>query len=100
MIAAQSIGEPSTQLKLDSRHSGGVASVTRHSVSTGLDRIIELFEARAPKGVGFIAEIDGEVTVHAQPDGSHQITVQGPERAGVCLSATGPAGWARLGDCR
>ena len=79
VIAAQSIGEPSTQLKLDSRHSGGVASVTRHSVSTGLDRIIELFEARAPKGVGFIAEIDGEVTVHAQPDGSHQITIQGPE---------------------
>ncbi len=79
VIAAQSIGEPSTQLKLDSRHSGGVASVTRHAVSTGLDRIIELFEARAPKGVGFIAEIDGEVTVHAQPDGSHQITVQGPE---------------------
>ena len=79
VIAAQSIGEPSTQLKLDSRHSGGVASVTRHSVSTGLDRIIELFEARAPKGVGFVSEIDGEVTVLTQPDGSHHITVQGPE---------------------
>lgn len=79
VIAAQSIGEPSTQLKLDSRHSGGVASVTRHSVSTGLDRIIELFEARAPKGIGFVAEIDGEATVLAQPDGSHQITIQGPE---------------------
>ena len=78
VIAAQSIGEPSTQLKLDSRHSGGVASVTRHLVSTGLDRIIELFEARTPKGVGFLAEIDGEVTVQAQPDGSHQITVQPP----------------------
>ena len=76
VIAAQSIGEPSTQLKLDSRHSGGVASVIRHTVNTGLDRVIELFEARVPKGVGFLAEIDGEATVQAQADGSHQITIQ------------------------
>ena len=79
VIAAQSIGEPSTQLKLDSRHSGGVASIARHSVNTGLDRVIELFEARAPKGIGFLAEIDGEVTVQPQADGSHQITIQAAE---------------------
>ena len=76
VIAAQSIGEPSTQLKLDSKHSGGVASVSSSPVNTGLDRVIELFDARQPKGLGFLATIEGTVAIVTRPDGGHQITIQ------------------------
>ena len=63
IIAAQSIGEPSTQLKLDSKHSGGVATETESVVNTGLDRVEELFEARNPKGVGILAPFAGRVSL-------------------------------------
>ena len=63
IIAAQSIGEPSTQLKLDSKHSGGIATETESVVNTGLDRVEELFEARNPKGVGLLAPFDGQVSL-------------------------------------
>lgn len=67
VIAAQSIGEPGTQLSLDSKHTGGVASVADET-STGLNRITELFEARQPKGVAYISEVAGKVKVWEDAD--------------------------------
>ncbi len=60
IIAAQSIGEPGTQLTMRTFHSGGVAG--GEDITQGLPRIQELFEAREPKGKGIISEIDGTVT--------------------------------------
>jgi len=61
-VAAQSIGEPGTQLTLRTFHSGGVAAVT--DITTGLPRVEELFEARkSPKGEAVISEIAGAVKV-------------------------------------
>jgi DNA-directed RNA polymerase subunit beta' len=61
IIAAQSIGEPGTQLTMRTFHTGGVASAT--DITSGLPRVEELFEARAPKGEATISEIDGVVEV-------------------------------------
>ncbi len=58
-IAAQSIGEPGTQLTMRTFHTGGVASTT--DITQGLPRIQELFESRNPKGKATISEINGEV---------------------------------------
>jgi len=59
IIAAQSIGEPGTQLTMRTIHSGGVAGVA--DITQGLPRVEELFEARKPKGVAVITEIAGKV---------------------------------------
>ncbi len=61
IIAAQSIGEPGTQLTMRTFHMGGVAEGS--DITQGLTRVEELFEARAPKSPATIAEIDGEVKV-------------------------------------
>jgi DNA-directed RNA polymerase subunit beta' len=61
IIAAQSIGEPGTQLTMRTFHAGGVASGS--DITQGLPRIEELFEARKPKGLAIISEIAGTVTV-------------------------------------
>ena len=58
-IAAQSIGEPGTQLTMRTFHTGGVAGA---DITQGLPRIQELFEARNPKGKALISEVDGTVT--------------------------------------
>jgi DNA-directed RNA polymerase subunit beta' len=60
IIAAQSIGEPGTQLTMRTIHSGGVAGV---DITQGLPRVEELFEARKPKGLATISEISGRVTI-------------------------------------
>jgi DNA-directed RNA polymerase subunit beta' len=60
VIAAQSIGEPGTQLTMRTFHTGGVAGT---DITQGLPRVEELFEARIPKGKAIISEIDGEVEV-------------------------------------
>jgi DNA-directed RNA polymerase subunit beta' len=60
IIAAQSIGEPGTQLTMRTFHTGGVAGA---DITHGLPRIVELFEARKPKGLAKIAEIGGAVSV-------------------------------------
>ena len=60
IIAAQSIGEPGTQLTMRTIHSGGVAG---SDITQGLPRVEELFEARKPKGVAMVTEIDGTVTI-------------------------------------
>ena len=62
IIAAQSIGEPGTQLTMRTFHAGGVASGS--DITQGLPRIEELFEARRPKGVAIISEIEGTVRVN------------------------------------
>ena len=61
IIAAQSLGEPGTQLTMRTIHSGGVAGVA--DITQGLPRVEELFEARKPKGVAIISEIDGKVKI-------------------------------------
>ena len=61
IIAAQSIGEPGTQLTMRTFHTGGVAGTT--DITSGLPRVEELFEARVPKGEAIISEIDGAVEV-------------------------------------
>lgn len=61
IIAAQSIGEPGTQLTMRTIHSGGVAGVA--DITQGLPRVEELFEARKPKGLAIITEIDGTVRI-------------------------------------
>ena len=60
IIAAQSIGEPGTQLTMRTFHTGGVSG---NDLTQGLPRVEELFEARKPKGVAIIAEFGGKVTV-------------------------------------
>jgi DNA-directed RNA polymerase subunit beta' len=61
IIAAQSIGEPGTQLTMRTFHTGGVASAD--DITQGLPRVTELFEARTPKGASPIAEAAGRVTI-------------------------------------
>lgn len=68
VIAAQSIGEPGTQLTLQTFHSGGVAG---EDITTGLPRVEELFEVRAPKGQAYLSEIAG--TVSAWEEGDHYV---------------------------
>ena len=58
IIAAQSIGEPGTQLTMRTFHTGGVAG---DDITQGLPRIQELFEARNPKGQAVISEFEGEI---------------------------------------
>ena len=58
IIAAQSIGEPGTQLTMRTFHTGGIAGL---DITSGLPRVIELFEARIPKGVSILSEISGTV---------------------------------------
>jgi DNA-directed RNA polymerase subunit beta' len=60
IIAAQSIGEPGTQLTMRTFHTGGVAGA---DITHGLPRVVELFEARKPKGLAKIAEQDGTISV-------------------------------------
>ncbi|WP_066301564.1 DNA-directed RNA polymerase subunit beta' [Bacillus sp. FJAT-29937] len=75
IIAAQSIGEPGTQLTMRTFHTGGVAG---DDITQGLPRIQELFEARNPKGVAVISEIEGIVIgINEGRDRQHEIVVQG-----------------------
>jgi DNA-directed RNA polymerase subunit beta' len=66
VIAAQSIGEPGTQLTLRTFHSGGVAAAD--DITQGLPRVEELFEVRTPKGKAFLADIPGKVAVWEEGD--------------------------------
>ncbi len=73
IIAAQSIGEPGTQLTLRTFHMGGVA--TAEDITTGLPRVEELFEARNPKGVAVLNEHDGKVKI-VEKDGKRDVIVK------------------------
>ncbi len=75
IIAAQSIGEPGTQLTMRTFHTGGVAG---DDITQGLPRIQEIFEARNPKGVAVISEVEGVITsITEGKDRQYEITVQG-----------------------
>jgi DNA-directed RNA polymerase subunit beta' len=76
VIAAQSIGEPGTQLTMRTFHTGGVASAA--DITQGLPRVEELFEARIPKGKAVISEIDGEVEI-IRAEGSRKVKVTSRE---------------------
>ena len=66
VIAAQSIGEPGTQLTMRTFHTGGVA--TADDITQGLPRVEELFEARKPKGCAIISEVNGIVSIPTNSD--------------------------------
>jgi len=65
IVAAQSIGEPGTQLTMRTFHTGGVAGV---DITSGLPRVEELFEARVPKGEAILSELDGVVELQRTED--------------------------------
>ncbi len=73
VMAAQSIGEPGTQLTMRTFHTGGVAGV--EDITQGLPRVQELFEARIPKGKSTISEIDGKVSKIKEDHGKYKISV-------------------------
>jgi DNA-directed RNA polymerase subunit beta' len=73
VIAAQSIGEPGTQLTMRTFHTGGVAGGA--DITLGLPRVIELFEARKPKNRALIAGVDGKVRIDDQDDGTVLVTI-------------------------
>ena len=75
IIAAQSIGEPGTQLTLRTFHAGGVAQAV--DITQGLPRVIELLEASAPKGEAAFSEVNGEVT-EIEKKGLHKIILIKP----------------------
>jgi DNA-directed RNA polymerase subunit beta' len=74
VMAAQSIGEPGTQLTMRTFHSGGVAGAD--DITQGLPRVVELFEARNPKGKATISEVTGTVTKIENANGKWKVTVE------------------------
>jgi DNA-directed RNA polymerase subunit beta' len=78
IIAAQSIGEPGTQLTMRTFHTGGIAGAT-DDITQGLPRVEELFEARVPKDKAIISEIDGTIELVAEESGARKIRVVSAE---------------------
>ena len=77
ITAAQSIGEPGTQLTMRTFHTGGVAG---GDITQGLPRVEELFEARKPKGIAEICEADGKViSIEGRPDNKTEVIVRNEE---------------------
>ena len=73
IISAQSIGEPGTQLTMRTFHSGGVVGL---DITSGLPRIVELFEARTPKGKSVLSPINGKIkSIEATPEGNRQVLI-------------------------
>ena len=96
IIAAQSIGEPGTQLTMRTFHTGGVAG---EDITHGLPRVVELFEARTPKGVAPISEVAGKVRIEESDkarkvvvipdDGSEEIAYAVSKRARLLVEDGG-----------
>ena len=81
IIAAQSIGEPGTQLTMRTFHTGGVAG---NDITQGLPRVEELFEARKPKGLAIISEIPGTVTIEEDSKTKkREVVITNPETGDV-----------------
>src|SRR4029079_13419399 len=97
IIAAQSIGEPGTQLTMRTFHTGGVAG---EDITHGLPRVVELFEARTPKGEAPIAEVKGRVKreetdkarkiIVVPDDGSEEIAYSVPKRSRLRVEEGSP----------
>ena len=82
IISAQSIGEPGTQLTMRTFHTGGVVGL---DITSGLPRIVELFEARTPKGKSVLSPIQGKVkSVEVTPEGNRNVVI-GNEKEDVEL---------------
>ena len=79
VIAAQSLGEPGTQLTLDTKHGSGVAG--SGAIARGLPRVEELLEARTPKGQAWVASVDG--LVEAWEEGNHYVVTVTPQAGEV-----------------
>ncbi len=95
IIAAQSIGEPGTQLTMRTFHTGGVAGVS--DITSGLPRVEELFEAREPKGRAVISEVDGAVEVLQEADRKKvRVTAYYPDRRDLEI----PEGYELLAEDR
>ena len=77
IIAAQSIGEPGTQLTMRTFHAGGVAGGA--DVTQGLPRVEELFEARRPKGIAIVSELAGKVTLNTANDRKREVIITNDE---------------------
>ncbi len=76
IMAAQSIGEPGTQLTMRTFHSGGVAHGGDADITQGLPRVEELFEARVPKAKAAIAEITGKIIGIKESNGKYDIAIE------------------------
>jgi DNA-directed RNA polymerase subunit beta' len=74
IIAAQSIGEPGTQLTMRTFHTGGIAGA-QEDITQGLPRVEELFESRVPKEKAVVSEIDGVVAVQHEESGARKVRV-------------------------
>ena len=85
IIAAQSIGEPGTQLTMRTFHTGGVASA--EDITQGLPRVEELFEGRKPKHLAIISEIGGKVRFEEIKKNRHAVVFNqetGEEKSYLC----------------
>ena len=85
VIAAQSIGEPGTQLTMRTFHTGGIAG---DDITQGLPRVEELFEARKPKKMCLLAEISGRVTIEEAKKNTLNITITNNEGEARTVQAT------------
>ena len=102
IVAAQSIGEPGTQLTMRTFHTGGVAGA---DITHGLPRITELFEARIPKGMAPISEVAGRVKIEetektrkiviVPDDGAEEVAYQVPMRSRLLVT---DGGHVKVGD--
>jgi DNA-directed RNA polymerase subunit beta' len=93
VVAAQSIGEPGTQLTMRTFHTGGVRQFTGEDITQGLPRIEQLFEVRRPKKVAMLAERDGVIYEIRETEGKRKIIVaaEGADGAEERLSWSVPA---------
>ena len=95
IIAAQSIGEPGTQLTMRTIHSGGVAG---SDITQGLPRVEELFEARRPKGVAIVSEIGGTVKITAVDELNREVTVTSEDKTAQTYKIYGARPAVKDGD--
>ena len=95
IMAAQSIGEPGTQLTMRTFHTGGVAG---SDITQGLPRVQELFEARNPKGEALISEIPGTITRIEEKNGCYLVTVRNELEEKTYTTAFGAKLRVKKGD--
>jgi DNA-directed RNA polymerase subunit beta' len=95
IIAAQSIGEPGTQLTMRTFHSGGVAG---EDITHGLPRVVELFEARTPKGKAEIAPVSGTLTVEVGDKGIDLVVDPGDGEEPTTITVSGRARLTQVED--